>query len=85
VVAAQAEQLPGHPLGELLADVVDHLRALLAAVEVIAQQDDRVLVIERGKLGHGLFEGLEVAVDIADRERPVRHLCPTITAHARSG
>jgi hypothetical protein len=73
VIAAQADQLAGNSLGELLADELDHLRALGAAIEIIPHQDDSVLVVELGDLGDGLFEGAEIAVDVADRERAVRH------------
>ena len=73
MVAAQGDDLRFGLRGEAVEEV-DDLGGLLAAIHVVAEEDERVLLVERGELADDAKEGLEIAVDVTDRERSIRHI-----------
>ena len=53
--------------------MIDDLRGVRAAVEVVAEVDEGVALVENGELGLHAQERLQVAVDVAGREGPACH------------
>ncbi len=73
MVAAQRDDLRLRLAGKLVAQEIDHLRGVHAAIHVVAEEDERVLLVERRQLSDHAHERVEVSVDVADRKRSVRH------------
>jgi acetoin utilization deacetylase AcuC-like enzyme len=70
VVAAESDDARRDPRGQIAHEGDDLLR-LRAAIEVVAHEDDSVRLVELGEGGDEPEQGPCVAVDVADRERPV--------------
>jgi hypothetical protein len=68
VVAAERDHA-GRAVGGESADAGDDAGGVRTAVDVVAEEQERVALVERGQPGEQAVERDEIAVDVADRDR----------------